>query len=94
MAVIKVIELLAESPQSWEEAARLAVAEASRSVRGIRSIYIKEFEATVQGGQISNYRVNAKITFEVEGSGSGTGGQGGSTERLTQGMSESGRHPT
>jgi flavin-binding protein dodecin len=40
MSVVKVIELLAESEQSWEDAARKAVAEAAKSVRGIRSIHI------------------------------------------------------
>lgn len=66
MAVLKVIEVLAESPTSWEEAAREAVAEASRTVRGIRSIYVENFQATVRDGSIHNFRVNAKITFEVD----------------------------
>jgi len=66
MAVLKVIEVLAESPTSWEEAAKEAVAEASKTVRGIRSIYIKNFEATVREGAVENFRINAKITFSVE----------------------------
>ena len=66
MAVLKVIEVLAESPNSWEEAAKEAVAEASKTVRGIRSIYIKNFEATVREGAVENFRINAKITFSVE----------------------------
>ena len=48
MAVVKVIELLAGSEQSWEDAARQAVAEATKSVRGISSVYISEFQATVE----------------------------------------------
>ncbi len=66
MAVVKVIELLAESEQSWEDAARQAVAEATKTVRGIRSVYINEFQATVENDQVKNYRVNAKISFIIE----------------------------
>ena len=67
MAVLKVIEVLAESDKDWEDAARQAVEEAGRTVRYIRSIYIKNFEATVADGKIGKYRINAKITFAVEG---------------------------
>jgi flavin-binding protein dodecin len=67
MAVLKVIEVLAESDKDWEDAARQAVEEAGRTVRDIRSIYIKNFEATVADGKIGKYRINAKITFAVEG---------------------------
>lgn len=66
MAILKVIEVLAESPTSWEDAAKEAVAEAAKTVRGIRSIYIKNFEATVRDGAIENFRINAKVTFTVE----------------------------
>ena len=72
MALIKVIEVLTESPNSWEEAAQKAVKDASASVRGITSIYVKEFEAKVENDQITSYqitsyRINAKITFPIEG---------------------------
>ena len=67
MALIKVIEVLAESPNSWEEAAQTAVKEAAESVRGIASVYVKEFEAKVENDRITSYRINAKITFAVEG---------------------------
>lgn len=66
MAVLKVIEVLAESPTSWEDAAKQAVTEASKTVRGIRSIYVENFQATVRDGVIDNFRVNAKITFSVD----------------------------
>jgi dodecin len=67
MALMKVIEVLAESPNSWEEAAQNAVKQASESVRGVSSIYIKEFEAKVENDRITSYRINAKITFAIEG---------------------------
>ena len=67
MSTKKVIELLAESPQSWEHAAQKAVDDAARSLRGISSVYIKEFEAKVENNRVTSYRINAKVTFEIEG---------------------------
>ncbi len=64
--MLKVIEVLAESEKSWEDAANQAIAKASRSVHGIKSIYIKDFEAKVEDNRITKYRINAKITFELD----------------------------
>jgi flavin-binding protein dodecin len=64
--IVKVIELLAQSDKSWEDAAQTAVAEASKTLRNIRSIYVKDFEAAVENGKITHYRVNAKISFDLE----------------------------
>jgi flavin-binding protein dodecin len=64
--VVKVIELMSESPKGWEDAAQNAVKEASRTLRNIRSIYIKDFTAAVDGGKINSYRISAKVTFEME----------------------------
>jgi dodecin len=65
MAIVKVIEVLAQSDQSWEDATRIAVTEAAKTVRGIQSIYIKEFQAVVENDQVTQFRVNAKISFVV-----------------------------
>lgn len=64
--MLKVIEVLAESDKSWEDAAARAVAQASKTVRGIRSIYIENMEAKVENNRILQYRINAKITFQLE----------------------------
>ncbi|MGI8432550.1 MAG: dodecin family protein [Chthoniobacterales bacterium] len=64
--VLKVIELLAQSEKSWEDAAQSAVKEASKTLRKIRSIYIKEFEASVENGKVMQYRVNAKVSFDLD----------------------------
>ena len=64
--VVKVIELLSQSPKSWEDATQPAVQEATKTLRNIRSIYIKEFTAEVDDGKIINYRINAKVTFDLE----------------------------
>jgi len=66
MAIHKVIEVLAQSDVSWEHAAQKAVDEASRTVKNIESVYIKEITAAVEDNKISKYRINAKITFKVE----------------------------
>lgn len=66
MAVVKVVELLAESKESWEDAARQAVAEATESIRGVRSVYISEFQAIVENDKVSAFRVNVKVSFILE----------------------------
>lgn len=67
MAVVKVIEVLAESPNGWDGATQEALREASKTIKNIKSIYVKEMQAVVENNQIVNYRVNAKISFLVEG---------------------------
>ena len=64
--VVKVIELLSQSSKSWEDAAQDAVKEASKTLRNIRSIYVKELTAEVENGKICNYRINANVTFDLE----------------------------
>jgi len=64
--VIKVIEVLAESPRSWEDAANEALKKASKTLKNIRSIYIKNFEAKVERNKITAYRINAKIAFSLD----------------------------
>ncbi|WP_411766727.1 dodecin family protein [Winogradskyella sp. A3E31] len=65
MSVLKVIEVLANSDKSWEDATRKAVKEASKSVKNIKSAYINEQSAVVKDGGVTEFRVNVKITFEV-----------------------------
>jgi len=65
--VLKVIEILAESDTSWEDAATQAVKRASETLHGIKSIYIENFEARVEGDRLVKYRINGKISFLLEG---------------------------
>ena len=67
MSVAKVIEILAQSDKSWEDAASIALKEASKTVNNIKTIYIKDLQAVVENNQITQYRVNAKISFLVNG---------------------------
>jgi dodecin len=63
---LKVIELLAESDHSWEDAATVAVERARKAFRHIRSVYVENFMAVVSAGEIKTYRINAKIAFDLE----------------------------
>jgi flavin-binding protein dodecin len=64
---VKVIELSSQSPNSWEEATRQAVETASSTIRNIRSVWVKEFEAVVDGNNVTQFRVNLKLSFQLEG---------------------------
>jgi dodecin len=64
--MVKVIEVLAQSETSWEDAAKVALEEASKTLRGIQSIYVKEMQAIVEDNRIVQYRINAKISFTLE----------------------------
>jgi flavin-binding protein dodecin len=66
MAIHKVIEVLSQSEKSWEDAAQRAVKDAAKSVRHIKSIYVKNMEGIVKDDKITEFRVNARITFELE----------------------------
>ena len=64
--MLKVIEVLTESDKSWEDAASQAVTRASKSVHGIKSIYIKDMKAEVENNKITKYRINANISFILD----------------------------
>ena len=66
MAVVNVVELLAESGDSGEDAVRQAVAEATKTLRGITSVYVQEFQATGENDRVKNFRVNVKVSFVLE----------------------------
>ena len=67
MAVLKVIELLASSDKSWEDATQNAVKMAAKTVKEIRSVYVQDMSVVVKKDKIIEFRVNAKVTFEVLG---------------------------
>ena len=66
MSIVKVIEVIASSEKSFDDATRNAVKEASKSVKNIKSVYIKEMDANVTDNEIVSYGVNAKISFTVD----------------------------
>ncbi len=67
MSVLKVIEILGNSTVSFEDAVRNIVKEASKTVRNIKSVYVKDMQVCVKDNKISEYRVNAKVTFGIDG---------------------------
>jgi flavin-binding protein dodecin len=66
-SIVKVLEVIAQSDKSFDDAAQQAVREAAKSVREIKSIWIENFSGVVQGDRIVEYRVNVKLSFLVEG---------------------------
>lgn len=66
MAVMKVIEVLANSEKSWEDAAKKAVARAAKSVNNIKSVFVQSQSCVVKKNKVTEFRVNVKITFEVK----------------------------
>lgn len=62
MSMLKVIEVLAESDTSFDDAAQ----QAAKSVRNIKSVYIKDMTAAVENDKVVKYRINAKISFLLD----------------------------
>jgi flavin-binding protein dodecin len=64
--IVKVIEVIAQSDKGFDDAARSAVREAAKTVKGMKSIWIDNLSGEIDGDRIVNYRVNAKISFVLE----------------------------
>lgn len=71
MSVLKVIELVGTSPNSWEEATKNAVNKAAETVRGIAGGDVVGQNVVVKDGKITEYRVDVKVAFLVEEGGVG-----------------------
>ena len=67
MSVLKVIELVGTSPNSWEEATHNAVKKAAETLRGIVGADVVRQNVVVKDGAITEYRVDVKVAFLVEG---------------------------
>ena len=63
---MKVIEVLANSDKSWEDATQKAVKEASKTVKNIKSAFVQSQSVVVNNDRVTEFRVNLKITFEVK----------------------------
>ncbi len=66
MSVLKVIEILGNSGVSFEDAVQNIIDEAAKTVKEIKSVYIQDMQVTVKDNKISQYRVNAKVTFSIK----------------------------
>jgi len=66
MAIVKVVEVIASSEKGVDDAIRNAVAEVSKTIRNIDSVYVKDIKAHVKDGKIASFGVICKISFRVE----------------------------
>lgn len=69
MSVAKIIEISSASGTSFDDAIQSGIAEAAQSLRGIQGAWIQEQKVVVKNDKIIEYRVNMKVTFLVEGTG-------------------------
>ncbi len=61
MSVLKVVELMANSKKSWEDATEKAIKKASKSIKNIKSAYVQDQSVVVNNGEVSEYRINLKV---------------------------------
>ena len=66
MSVAKIITLIGSSKESWEDAARQCLQEASRTIKGVVGIDIVKQTAKVKDGEICEYKVTCNVAFKVE----------------------------
>ncbi|MBO8127275.1 MAG: dodecin domain-containing protein [Firmicutes bacterium] len=65
--VVKVIELVGESKENWEDAIQNAVSEASKTVRNISGVEVLNFTCDVEDGKITDYKCDVHVAFKVDG---------------------------
>ncbi len=65
MSVLKVIEILGSSEVSFEDAIKKVVKETSKTVKNIKSVYVKDMQVTVEDNKVKEYRVNTKVCFGI-----------------------------
>ncbi|HTN06383.1 dodecin family protein [Agriterribacter sp.] len=66
MPIVKVIEVIASSEKSIDDAIRSAVTEASKTVRNIDSVFVKDIKAHVKDGKVTTFGVICKISFRLD----------------------------
>ncbi len=66
MPIVKVIEVIASSEKGIDDAIRTAVAEVSKTIRNIDSVYVKDIKAHVKDGVVSTFGVICQISFRVD----------------------------
>lgn len=65
MSVLKVIEIMGNSNKSFEDAVQNVINEASKTVKNIKSVYVKDMQVTVNNNEIDQYRVTTKVSFGI-----------------------------
>ncbi len=66
MSIAKIIELSAESPKNFEDAIQNGITQASKTIHGIKSAWVKEQHVVIDNGKVTLYRVDLKVTFVLD----------------------------
>lgn len=66
MSIVKVIEVIASSDKSFDDAVKVAVKESSKTIRNIDSVWVKDMKAHVKDGKIKSYGVICKVSFRLD----------------------------
>ena len=66
MSIARVTELSAVSEQGFEDAINQAVARATKTLRGVEGAWVKDMNVMIEDGNITGYKVNVEITFQLE----------------------------
>lgn len=66
MPIVKVIEVIATSTVSFDDAVKNAVEEVSKSIKNIDSVYVKDMKVHVKDGKIATFGCVCKVSFRVE----------------------------
>ena len=67
VSTYKIIEVVATSEISWEDAAKNAVKTAGKSLRDLRIAEVKQFDMKIENGKVAAYRVRVNLSFKYEG---------------------------
>jgi dodecin len=65
--IVKVIEVIAQSEKSWDDAVKNALDEVAKTVNDVKEIWVSGMKAIVEDGRIAEYRLTAKVSFVVKG---------------------------
>ncbi len=66
MPIVKIIEVIASSEKGIDDAIRMAVEEASKTIRNIDSVYVQDIKAHVKDGKVTTYGCVCKISFRLD----------------------------
>lgn len=66
-SIVKVVEVIAQSEKSFDDAVQEAVTQVAKTVENIKSVWVDNFSCVVANQKIVEYRVNAKVSFVVKG---------------------------
>jgi flavin-binding protein dodecin len=66
MSIARVTELSATSETSFEDAINVAVARATKTLRGVEGAWVKDMNVSIEDGNIKAYKVNVEVTFQLE----------------------------